>query len=69
MTALWSSPECRREHCASCAAERLFTQPPCLDGHQSGECPEWACADCGHAIIIGLAEPVRSVERLVTAAA
>src|SRR5437868_8057955 len=75
MTALWSSPESRRErrahrgHSASCAAERLLEQPPRLDGHPSGEYPEGACAVGGNAIVIGRAELVRSVERLVTAAA
>jgi hypothetical protein len=72
MTALWSSPEHhyehRHAHCASCAGERLFEQPACLDGHEPGECPEWACVECGHAIILGLAECARPVRLLVTAA-
>jgi hypothetical protein len=27
----------------------------CIDGHTAdgGECPEWACADCGCAVITG----------------
>src|SRR5687768_14445186 len=53
MTALWSSPERRSERCPACADERPFEQPPCLDGHEPGECPEWACLDCGHAITLG----------------
>lgn len=56
MTALWSSPEHRSERCARCAGERLFEQPPCLDGHEPGECPEWSCVECGHAIFVGLPE-------------
>ena len=30
-------------------------QPPCTDGHtdDGGECPEWICADCGAALLIG----------------
>ncbi|GGP16052.1 hypothetical protein GCM10012278_78250 [Nonomuraea glycinis] len=72
MTALWSSPEHRDEHrserCASCAGERLFEQPACLDGHEPGECPEWACVECGHTIFLGLAECARPVRLLVTAA-
>ncbi|WP_231618894.1 hypothetical protein [Nonomuraea sp. SBT364] len=77
MTALWSSPERlavlqgehryghRYGHCVTCAGERLFERPVCLDGHEPGECPEWACAECGHAIWLGLAECARP---LVTAA-
>ncbi len=76
MTALWSSPEPRSEphdehrseHCASCAGERLFEQPACLDGHEPGECPEWACVVCGHAVVLGLAEAAGPVRLLVTAA-
>ncbi len=52
MTALWSSPERRMETCASCAGERAFEQPPCPDGHAPGECPEWACVACGHALLV-----------------
>lgn len=55
MTALWSSPERRSERCASCAGERLFEQPPCADGHEAGECPEWVCLSCGHALLSGSA--------------
>lgn len=69
MTALWSSPERRSGHCPSCAGERPFEQPPCADGHEPGECPEWACADCGHAIMLGTAESTLPVRQLVTAAA
>lgn len=53
MTTMWNSPERRGEHCASCAAERVFEQPPCPDGHGAGECPEWACSECGHALLLG----------------
>ncbi|MEU4578393.1 hypothetical protein ACBI99_09990 [Nonomuraea sp. ATR24] len=49
----------------TCAGERLFERPACSDGHEPGECPEWACAECGHAIWLGLAECARP---LVTAA-
>jgi hypothetical protein len=33
----------------------MFVQPTCVDGHtdDGGECPEWACADCGAAFVIG----------------
>jgi hypothetical protein len=50
----------RTEHCPTCADLREFVQPPCVDGHteDGGECPEWACADCGAALLIG-ALPVR----------
>ncbi|GAA4070644.1 hypothetical protein [Nonomuraea soli] len=40
--------------CATCAGERLFEQPPCLDGHEPDTCPEWSCVDCGHAVLLGL---------------
>jgi hypothetical protein len=41
--------------CPSCDEVRDFVQPPCADGHtdDGGECPEWACADCGTALVIG----------------
>ena len=41
--------------CPSCDEVRDFVQPPCVDGHTAdgGECPEWACADCGAALVIG----------------
>ena len=41
--------------CPSCDDLRVFVQPPCADGHTAdgGECPEWACADCGTALVIG----------------
>jgi hypothetical protein len=46
-------------HCSSCGAERLFEQPSCPDGHGES-CPEWACVECGTAMIIGIPEPVPS---------
>jgi hypothetical protein len=41
--------------CPSCDGDREFVQPPCVDGHteEGGECPEWACADCGAAFVLG----------------
>jgi hypothetical protein len=41
--------------CATCGDERVFEQPPCVDGHtdDGGECPEWACTDCGTALLVG----------------
>ena len=41
--------------CPTCGDDRPFVQPPCADGHtdDGGECPEWACADCGSAVVIG----------------
>lgn len=38
-------------YCPDCRAERAVVQPPCADGHF--ECPEWACIECGAAIIGG----------------
>ena len=48
--------EIRTEHCPACGDDREFTQPPCADGHtdDGAECPEWACADCGTALLIGV---------------
>ena len=48
--------------CAPCGEVTVFVQPPCADGHtdDGGECPEWACADCGAAVVIG--EPVATAE-------
>lgn len=43
--------------CSTCRAEIGFEQPECLDGH-GAECPEWACVQCGEAILIGWTEPV-----------
>jgi len=37
--------------CTSCRTVRPFTQPPCVDRH-GPECPEWACTDCGAALLI-----------------
>ena len=51
--------------CPACDDERAFVQPPCVDGHtdDGGECPEWACADCGTAVFVDIvpvaAEPLR----------
>ena len=38
--------------CPACADEQLFEQPGCVDGH-GPECPEWFCASCGRAIVLG----------------
>jgi hypothetical protein len=57
--------ETRTEHCPTCDDVMEFVQPPCVDGHteDGGECPEWACADCGTALLIGVAPLVRSVRQ------
>jgi hypothetical protein len=41
--------------CTPCGEITEFVQPPCDDGHtgDGGECPEWACADCGAAVVMG----------------
>ncbi len=46
--------------CPACGDDRSFVQPPCVDGHteDGGQCPEWACADCGTAVFVGDAAPV-----------
>ena len=42
--------------CPTCGDVRDFVQPPCPDGHtdDGGLCPEWACADCGTALVTGV---------------
>jgi hypothetical protein len=49
--------------CPTCADERVFEQPPCLDGHtdDGAECPEWGCVDCGTALVVAVAVAGRSV--------
>jgi hypothetical protein len=37
--------------CPGCRAQRAVEQPPCADGHL--ECPDWACVDCGTALVTG----------------
>jgi hypothetical protein len=43
-------------HCTDCGDEREFVQPACTDGHteDGGLCPEWACVDCGAALVTGV---------------
>ncbi|MGY1630586.1 hypothetical protein ACI784_02595 [Geodermatophilus sp. SYSU D01186] len=50
-----ATAEGRVWRCAACGDDREFVQPPCVDGHaeDGGECPEWACADCGAAVVAG----------------
>ncbi len=50
-------------YCVECGDERLFEQPPCLDGH--ADCPEWVCVACGSGYVVGWLEidaphPVRA---------
>ncbi|TFV55530.1 hypothetical protein E4P41_17020 [Geodermatophilus sp. DF01-2] len=56
-----ATAESRVWGCPSCGDDREFVQPPCVDGHTEDgeECPEWACADCGTAVVT--AAPVGSV--------
>lgn len=37
--------------CPSCGEERGFETPPCTDGH-GPDCAEWACRDCGAALLV-----------------
>ena len=43
-------------HCSDCGDEREFVQPSCTDGHteDGGPCPDWACVDCGAALVTGV---------------
>ena len=56
--------------CPPCGEVREFIQPECLDGHteDGGDCPEWACADCGSAVVLGGVGVVAEVPRLRHAA-
>jgi hypothetical protein len=56
--------------CPPCGEIREFVQPTCIDGHtdDGGECPEWACIDCGSAVVIGEVGVVADVPRLRHAA-
>ena len=39
--------------CAECSDERPFEVPPCEDGHGE-DCLDLSCAECGHAIVVGV---------------
>ncbi len=56
--------------CPSCDGDREFVQPPCVDGHteDGGDCPEWACVDCGSAVVAGDVGTAAGVLRLHSAA-
>ncbi len=56
--------------CPPCGDVREFVQPPCADGHteDGGECPEWACVDCGSAVVAGDVRAAVDVLRLHHAA-
>jgi hypothetical protein len=56
--------------CPPCGGITEFVQPPCADGHteNGGECPEWACVDCGAAVVLGELALVADVVRARIAA-
>jgi hypothetical protein len=56
--------------CPSCDEVRELVQPPCAEGHTAdgGECPEWACADCGTAFVLGDAGAPAALPRVGVAA-
>ena len=56
--------------CTPCGEITEFVQPPCGDGHTAdgGECPEWACADCGTALVIAGTAAVVDLPRVRIAA-
>ena len=41
--------------CPTCGQDTQIEQPVCVDGHtdDGGECPEWACVECGTAFVGG----------------
>jgi hypothetical protein len=48
--------------CPTCGPDAELEQPPCIDGHSEdgGECPEWACVQCGTALLSGDLAPAAS---------
>jgi len=48
--------------CPTCGGDTDFEQPTCIDGHtEDGRaCPEWACTDCGTALVIGAVPVLRA---------
>jgi hypothetical protein len=50
-------------HCPECGPERFFEQYHATAGScpdsPDGDCPEWSCADCGAAVLIGLDSTLR----------
>jgi hypothetical protein len=48
-------------YCTGCSDERLFEQfhaePGGCPDTGDGDCPEWACAVCGDALLIGVLLP------------
>ena len=40
--------------CSPCGQEQPFEVPPCIDGHGDG-CPDLACLECGHAVVLAVA--------------
>ena len=39
--------------CSPCEGEQVFHMPPCEDTH-GADCPDLACVECGHAIVLGV---------------
>ena len=62
--------ESRMWPCPPCGEVTEFVQPPCVDGHtdDGAECPEWACAHCGAAVVTGELSPAVDVVRTGMAA-
>ena len=56
--------------CNPCGEITEFVQPPCGDGHvdDGGECPEWACVECGAAVVLAAPAPGSDVRRARIAA-
>ena len=52
--------------CPACADEQPFEQPGCIDDH-GADCPEWFCAACGIALVLGHSTP--AVRHIATVAA
>ena len=52
-------------HCPPCGELTEHVQPPCADGHtdDGGDCPEWACVECGSAVVAGGPVVVADVAR------
>jgi hypothetical protein len=53
--------------CEYCASLSTFEQPPCQDDH-GADCDEWACVECGTAILVASFTAARQSRRRVSLA-
>lgn len=55
-------------YCRECEQDRAFDQPHdgqgCCPDTIDGDCPEWACTECGAALLIGVPGPMAGMSGL-----